>query len=200
MALLNSSCMLYVAGLKQTGTGHFSPLAGYHAASDSVLIMDVARFKYPPHWVTVAQLWHAMADYVDSVTGKARGYVVLQRSALKPLLMFHFPALYTTSTPNNSGTASCCRSEGSCDDSKEKSGCNSAASGCNGVRLLLEMVRDSITPIKASVTDAGAQNEVAALVDCVVDAYSKAYAAFGPILDTTRHDALPVRNSMPVCF
>jgi hypothetical protein len=109
MALLNSSCMLYVAGLKQTGTGHFSPLAGYHAASDSVLIMDVARFKYPPHWVTVAQLWHAMADYVDSVTGKARGYVVLQRSALKPLLMFHFPALYTTSTPNNSGTASCCR-------------------------------------------------------------------------------------------
>lgn len=38
--------------LGQTGLGHFSPLAGYNAASDKVLLMDVARFKYPPHWVS----------------------------------------------------------------------------------------------------------------------------------------------------
>jgi Phytochelatin synthase len=31
--------------LGQTGSGHFSPIAGYHAATDSVLILDVARFK-----------------------------------------------------------------------------------------------------------------------------------------------------------
>ena len=30
-------------GLDQTGDGHFSPLAAYDAASDSVLVLDVAR-------------------------------------------------------------------------------------------------------------------------------------------------------------
>lgn len=38
--------------LGQTGSGHFSPLAGYNEKSDKVLLMDVARFKYPPHWVS----------------------------------------------------------------------------------------------------------------------------------------------------
>ena len=37
--------------LGQTGDGHFSPIGGYDAASDQVLLLDVARFKYPPHWV-----------------------------------------------------------------------------------------------------------------------------------------------------
>ncbi|KAJ1417229.1 Phytochelatin synthase, partial [Ochromonadaceae sp. CCMP2298] len=37
--------------LNQTGDGHFSPVGGYCAEKDMVLIMDVARFKYPPHWV-----------------------------------------------------------------------------------------------------------------------------------------------------
>jgi glutathione gamma-glutamylcysteinyltransferase len=36
--------------LGQSGEGHFSPIGGYHPASDHVLIMDVARFKYPAHW------------------------------------------------------------------------------------------------------------------------------------------------------
>jgi hypothetical protein len=31
--------------LNQTGTGHFSPIGGYHEAKDLVLILDVARFK-----------------------------------------------------------------------------------------------------------------------------------------------------------
>ncbi|KAG5180329.1 hypothetical protein JKP88DRAFT_279734 [Tribonema minus] len=42
--------------LGQTGSGHFSPLGGYHAASDSVLILDVARFKCPSHWVPLPLL------------------------------------------------------------------------------------------------------------------------------------------------
>jgi len=29
----------------QTGDGHFSPIGGYHAGKDLVLILDVARFK-----------------------------------------------------------------------------------------------------------------------------------------------------------
>ena len=33
------------AVLNQTGSGHFSPIAGYHKEKDMVLIMDVARFK-----------------------------------------------------------------------------------------------------------------------------------------------------------
>ena len=31
--------------------GHISPLAAYDAKSDRFLILDVARYKYPPVWV-----------------------------------------------------------------------------------------------------------------------------------------------------
>jgi len=64
-------------GLEQTGSGHFSPLAGYHPRRDLALILDVARFKYPPHWVPVERLWEAMQS-VDETTGKPRGYLVLR--------------------------------------------------------------------------------------------------------------------------
>jgi len=60
----------------QTGTGHFAPVAGYHEASDKVLLLDVARFKYPPHWVTVPLLFGAMKD-IDPDTEKPRGYFLL---------------------------------------------------------------------------------------------------------------------------
>ena len=36
------------APLGQTGDGHYSPIAGYDAETDHVLVLDVARFKYPP--------------------------------------------------------------------------------------------------------------------------------------------------------
>ncbi len=35
------------------GDGHFSPIGGFHAQRDLVLILDTARFKYAPHWVRV---------------------------------------------------------------------------------------------------------------------------------------------------
>lgn len=54
--------------LGQTGVGHFSPIGGYHPGRDLVLILDVARFKYPPHWVKVSQLFKAMT-FADSTTG-----------------------------------------------------------------------------------------------------------------------------------
>ena len=46
--------------LQQTGDGHYSPIAGYHVKKDMVLILDVARFKYPPHWADVDNLYDAM--------------------------------------------------------------------------------------------------------------------------------------------
>jgi glutathione gamma-glutamylcysteinyltransferase len=65
------------AALGQTGAGHFSPIAGHHAARDLVLILDVARFKYPPHWVSAELLYAAMLP-VDPASGRARGWLSLR--------------------------------------------------------------------------------------------------------------------------
>jgi glutathione gamma-glutamylcysteinyltransferase len=70
--------------LGQTGDGHFSPIAGYHARSDSVLVLDTARFKYPPHWVPVDRLFEAMEEH-DDTTALSRGWIVLRaRSTSSP--------------------------------------------------------------------------------------------------------------------
>ncbi|EIE19118.1 hypothetical protein COCSUDRAFT_19902, partial [Coccomyxa subellipsoidea C-169] len=58
----------------QTGDGHFSPVGGYHARRDLVLILDTARFKYPPHWVPLTELFEAMKR-VDPTTNQPRGYM-----------------------------------------------------------------------------------------------------------------------------
>jgi glutathione gamma-glutamylcysteinyltransferase len=62
----------------QTGGGHFSPIGGYHVGQDLALILDVARFKYPPHWVSAERLLEAMRP-IDPTTGRARGWLVLRR-------------------------------------------------------------------------------------------------------------------------
>ncbi|MFN0249665.1 MAG: phytochelatin synthase family protein [Kofleriaceae bacterium] len=64
--------------LDQTGEGHFSPIGGYHAALDLVLVLDVARFKYPPHWIPAELLWQAM-HAIDPSTGHSRGWIALRR-------------------------------------------------------------------------------------------------------------------------
>jgi hypothetical protein len=58
------------------GGGHFSPLAAYTGAADELLLMDVARYKYPPFWVTTDLLWAAMAT-IDTSSGRHRGYIVV---------------------------------------------------------------------------------------------------------------------------
>lgn len=58
------------ACLGQTGDGHFSPIGGYSSKRDMVLIMDTARFKYPPHWVSLSALFRAM-----QLTDKASGTI-----------------------------------------------------------------------------------------------------------------------------
>ena len=65
-------------GLKQTGSGHFSPIGGFHKSEDLVLIMDTARFKLPPHWAPLSTLWEAMKK-IDPETGKPRGFMVLEK-------------------------------------------------------------------------------------------------------------------------
>eukprot|EP00300_Choanocystis_sp_HF-7_P006693 c14850_g1_i1.p1 GENE.c14850_g1_i1~~c14850_g1_i1.p1 ORF type:complete len:502 (+),score=72.69 c14850_g1_i1:152-1657(+) len=69
--------------LGQTGSGHFSLIGGYSRARDLVLILDVARFKYPPYWVPVATLFEAMRT-LDSTTGRARGYFNIKASPAPP--------------------------------------------------------------------------------------------------------------------
>ncbi|KAF1781922.1 hypothetical protein PC129_g4998 [Phytophthora cactorum] len=63
--------------LGQTGDGHFSPIGGYHAERDMVLLMDVARFKYPPHWVKLSLVFEAMRLVVKAMN-KPRGLVILR--------------------------------------------------------------------------------------------------------------------------
>ncbi|MBL9106290.1 MAG: phytochelatin synthase family protein [Myxococcales bacterium] len=75
------------AALGQTGGGHFSPVGGYDRASDHVLVLDVARFKYPPHWVPLPAL-HAAMQPLDPATGRPRGYVALRRSDRPASLLF----------------------------------------------------------------------------------------------------------------
>ena len=51
-------------------------IGGYHKEKGLVLVMDVARFKYPPFWVPVDVLWESM-EVLDKVTGLPRGYFVV---------------------------------------------------------------------------------------------------------------------------
>lgn len=73
------------AALGQTGSGHFSPVGGYSSygnAGGYVLILDVARFKYPSYWVSVESLYESLRP-VDPVTKQPRGYSLLRRPAVK---------------------------------------------------------------------------------------------------------------------
>ncbi len=64
------------AAIDQKQSGHISPIAAYHQASDRFLILDVATYKYPPVWVKAEALWAAM----NSLDGEeTRGYVVVSR-------------------------------------------------------------------------------------------------------------------------
>lgn len=68
--------------LGQTGIGHFSPVAAVHPKKDLVLVLDVARFKYPPYWVKIEDLYAAMKD-VDPETGIPRGYSIIKKEEFK---------------------------------------------------------------------------------------------------------------------
>ncbi|KAJ1928430.1 hypothetical protein IWQ60_002042 [Tieghemiomyces parasiticus] len=68
--------------LQQTGDGHFSPIGAYHPETDSVLVLDTARFKYPSFFVPLETLYEALHP-VDKTTGKSRGYFLIRRALAK---------------------------------------------------------------------------------------------------------------------
>jgi hypothetical protein len=63
---------------QQTG-GHISPLAAYDAQADRFLILDVARYKYPPVWVKASDLFDAMNTTDAANDNKTRGYVLISK-------------------------------------------------------------------------------------------------------------------------
>jgi len=64
------------AALHQEGYGHFSPLAAFDADSDRFLLLDVARFKYPPLWIKTSDLYAAMST-TDPAAQAWRGYLII---------------------------------------------------------------------------------------------------------------------------
>jgi hypothetical protein len=66
------------SSLGQDGGGHIAPVAAYHAGRDQVLILDVARYRYPSVWVPLADLWAAIRT-VDASSGRSRGLVSIRR-------------------------------------------------------------------------------------------------------------------------
>jgi glutathione gamma-glutamylcysteinyltransferase len=64
--------------LGQTGDGHFTPIGGYCEDERRALLLDTARFKYPPHWASLEILYQAL-NTEDRVSGAKRGYMLVSR-------------------------------------------------------------------------------------------------------------------------
>jgi hypothetical protein len=71
------------AGVGQEHLGHISPLGAYDGKADKFLVLDVARYKYPPVWVDAAALFGAMRTD-DFVSGKTRGFVEVSAAPSPP--------------------------------------------------------------------------------------------------------------------
>jgi hypothetical protein len=63
--------------LGEEGKGHWSPIAAYDPKTDSALMLDVAKYKYPPLWISVESLYKA-AMSVDSTSGMSRGILLVR--------------------------------------------------------------------------------------------------------------------------
>lgn len=64
--------------LHQQGGGHISPIAAYHKGTDRWLILDVARYRYPPVWVKSEDLFKSIKG-IDADSNKSRGFVLVSR-------------------------------------------------------------------------------------------------------------------------
>jgi len=49
--------------LGQDGGGHWSPIGSYSEKQDAFLILDVAKYKYPPVWAPAERLYDSLATY-----------------------------------------------------------------------------------------------------------------------------------------
>ena len=59
--------------------GHISPLAAFDAETDRFLILDVARYKYPPVWVTASELFASMNTQDSDNQNQTRGFVLISK-------------------------------------------------------------------------------------------------------------------------
>ncbi|KAJ3095232.1 hypothetical protein HDU97_007136 [Phlyctochytrium planicorne] len=72
--------------LEQSGDGHFSPIGGFHEKESQVLVLDVARFKYPSYFASAEKLYESLKP-IDKETGRSRGYFLLRRANQSPLIL-----------------------------------------------------------------------------------------------------------------
>lgn len=70
--------------LDQTGDGHFCPIGGLNCEAKKLLLLDTARFKYPPHWVDMDLLYDSMQT-IDKDTQKPRGFIILSKKLSKSI-------------------------------------------------------------------------------------------------------------------
>ena len=63
--------------------GHISPLAAYDGKADRFLILDVARYKYPPVWVKTADMFAAMNTPDAANDNKTRGFVLVTAASIQ---------------------------------------------------------------------------------------------------------------------
>ena len=87
-----------------------SPIGGYHSGEDKVLVLDTARFKYPPFYATVTELWNSLLPE-DPETGLCRGYFLIsttakqkldiQRKRLQALSGLHTPDMYSSASSSS---------------------------------------------------------------------------------------------------
>jgi hypothetical protein len=59
----------------------FSPLAAYDGATDRFLILDVARYKYPPASVTASELFNVMNTTDPDNVDKTRGFALVSKKS-----------------------------------------------------------------------------------------------------------------------
>lgn len=66
--------------IHEKGCGHFSTLAAFNKKADRFLLLDVARYKYPPVWIKAAALYHSMHTDTHLKKGQSRGYLIVSRA------------------------------------------------------------------------------------------------------------------------
>jgi hypothetical protein len=67
----------------QESGGHISPLGAYDGKTDRFLILDVARYKYPPVWVMTSDIFDAMNTKDADNANKTRGFVLVTKATLQ---------------------------------------------------------------------------------------------------------------------
>lgn len=81
---LKSNKQLVVANIlrssmRESGGGHFSPVAAYDAKTNNVLFMDVAAFKeYGPSWIAFQDLYNGMHTKDGD---RYRGFILVSKSS-----------------------------------------------------------------------------------------------------------------------